>query len=326
MWSRVASPDGFPDKIVIRLSSDARADSAQKAGLRAVERGQADLAFITPDTRPEELEARYPSRVHWHPEQAIVFLFLNTRLPPFNDVRVRRAVNLAVDRAAVASSEGGPRLAQPTCQLRPPGTVGFRRYCPYTADPDRTGEWKAPDLTRARRLVAVSGTKGMTVTVWTFPGYWIPGAREALSTLRRLDYRARLRIAKSLDALVAAEGREKTGGLQAGMVGYYGSPRAPASLLTGLTCDSIRTGNQNLNPSFFCDRRVDAQIARAQRIEITDPYAAVRAWARIENQLVDLAPWVPLFTPWSGDLVSQRVGNYQYNPTWGVLLDQLWVR
>jgi hypothetical protein len=25
-------------------------------------------------------------------------------------------------------------------------------------------------------------------------------------------------------------------------------------------------------------------------------------------------------------LVSKRVGSYQYNPQWGVLLDQLWVR
>ena len=71
---------------------------------------------------------------------------------------------------------------------------------------------------------------------------------------------------------------------------------------------------------------MDAEIARTQKIQITNPYAAVGRWARIENQLVDLAPWVPLFTPWSGDLVSQRVGNYQYNPAWGILLDQLWVR
>ena len=62
VWSRVASPDGFPDTIVIRLSADAKASLAQRAGLRAVQRGQADLAYITPDTRPEELEARYPSR------------------------------------------------------------------------------------------------------------------------------------------------------------------------------------------------------------------------------------------------------------------------
>ena len=120
-------------------------------------------------------------------------------------------------------------------------------------------------------------------------------------------------------------GDEKTDGVQAGMVGYYGIPRTPASLLTALTCDSIRPGKQNLNPSFFCDRKVDAEIARAQKIQITNPYAAVGRWARIENQLVDLAPWVPLFTPWSGDLVSQRVGNYQYNPALGILLDQLWV-
>jgi peptide/nickel transport system substrate-binding protein len=326
VWSRVATPDGFPDRIVVRLSSNARAHLVQRTGLRAVERGQADLAFPASDTRPGELEARYPSRVHWHPEQATVFLFLNTRLPPFNDVSVRRAFNLAVDRAAFARSEGGPRLAQATCQLRPPGTVGFRRYCPYTADSDRTGVWKAPDLPLARRLVAASGTKGMAVTVWTAPLYWVRSARRAVSTLQRLGYRARLRIAKSLDALAAAEGRERTGGLQAGMVGYYGLPRTPASLLTALTCDSIRTGKQNLNPSFFCDRTVDAEIARAQQIQITNPYAAVGRWARIENQLVDLAPWVPLFTPWSGDLVSQRVGNYQYNPALGVLLDQLWVR
>jgi YVTN family beta-propeller protein len=323
VWSKVASPDGFPDKIVIRLSKARLAAKAAKADVAAVERGQADLAYVTPDTRPEELEARYPSRMHLHPEQATVFLFLNTRRPPFNDVRVRRAVNLAVDRAAFARSEGGPQLAQPTCQLRPPGTVGFRRYCPYTADPDRTGEWKAPDLTQARRLVAASGTRGMRVTVWTAPDYWVREAREAVSTLKRLGYRASLRVASNSGAYSAKEGDDKTHGVQAGMAGYYGLSGITS---LGLTCDSIRPGKQNLNPSFFCDRAVDSQIARAQKIQVTDPEAAVAAWARIENQIVDLAPWVPLLTPWSGDLVSERVGNYQYNPAWWILLDQLWVR
>jgi YVTN family beta-propeller protein len=320
VWSRIASPDGFPDEIVIRLSVDAR------AGLAAVERGQADLAYLTENTRAEELAARYPSRVHLHPEQATVFLFLNTTLPPFDDVRVRRAVNLAVDRAAVARSLGGPLLAQPTCQLRPPGTVGFRRYCPYTADPGRTGKWKAPDLTRARRLVAASGTPGTRVDVWTAPGYWESAAREAVSTLNRLGYRASVKVARDLDTLLVLESDEKTHGVQAATVGYYGIPRAPSSVLTSLTCGSIRPGNENLNPSFFCDRRVDAQIARALRLQVTDPDAAVRVWARLENELVDRAPWVPLVTPWSGDLVSKRVGNYQYNPATRILNDQLWVR
>jgi peptide/nickel transport system substrate-binding protein len=320
VWSRVASPDGFPDEIVTRLSVD------PKAGLAAVERGTADLV-VALAPRVEELEARYPSRVHLHAEQATVFLFLNTQLPPFDNVRVRRAVNLAVDRAAVARALGGPQLAQVTCQLRPPGTVGFRRYCPYTADPDQTGEWKAPDLTRARRLVAASGTRGMRVTVWTSPGYWEPAARKAVSTLKRLGYRASLRIVPGdLDAYIAKTGDAKTHGVQAGIDSAYGVGRTPSYPLTTLTCDSIRPRKQNQNTSFLCDRSMDAQIVRALRMQITDPDAAVGAWASLEKRLADLAPAVPLITPWSSDLVSKRVGNYQYNPTDRILYDQLWVR
>jgi peptide/nickel transport system substrate-binding protein len=320
VWSRVAQPNGFPDEIGLRLSVDA------SAGVTSVERGQADLAVVDrANSRPEELEARYPSQLHVHPEQATVFLFLNTRLRPFDDVRVRRAVNLAVDRAAVAGSEGGPQLARVTCQLRPPGVVGFRRYCPYTADPDRAGEWKAPDLARARRLVAASGTAGMKVTVWTSPGFWMPAARGAVSTLERLGYRARLRVVPgALNAYLAKTGDVKTHGVQAGLLGYFGLGEGASDL--GLMCSSIRPGTQNLNPSFFCDRRIDAEIARAQKLQVTDPDAAVGAWARIENQLVDRAPWVPLFTPASADLVSKRVGNYEYSTAWGPLLDQLWIR
>ena len=31
-------------------------------------------------------------------------------------------------------------------------------------------------------------------------------------------------------------------------------------------------------------------------------------------------------TPKTTDIVSKRVGNYQYHPVWGVLLDELWLR
>jgi ABC-type transport system substrate-binding protein len=129
-----------------------------------------------------------------------------------------------------------------------------------------------------------------------------------------------------LDAYIAKTGDAKTHGAQAGIESAYGVGRTPSYPLTTLTCDSIRPGKQNQNPNFLCDRRLDALIARALRLATTDPDAAVGAWARIENELVDMAPEVPLITPWSGDLVSKRVGNYQYNPAARVLDDQLWDR
>jgi YVTN family beta-propeller protein len=314
--SRAARPDGFPDEIEFRLGG-------RNGGVTAVERGRVDVTFVNSghneDVKAlEDFKARYAAQFHVHAEQATVGLFLNTTHPPFDDVRVRQAVNYAVDRAAISGSYG-PGFAQPTCQPRPPGTVGFRRYCPYTAAPSQTGEWRAPDLTRARRLVAASGTQGMSVTVWTYPGFWEPAAEGAVRALAELGYRASIRRAEGLDAYIAKVADELTRGVQAGMFGWYGVPRTASSLLTAFRC---------IPPdlSFLCDQRVDTRIARALEIQATDPGAAAALWARIERDVVDLAPWVPLFTPSHAFLASKRVGNYQYNPELRVLFDQLWVR
>jgi YVTN family beta-propeller protein len=312
-----ARPDGFPDEIVFRLGGPAN------AGITAVERGRLDVAGVSLDHTEaiealEEFKARNVSQSHLHSEQATVLAFLNVKHAPFDDVRVRQAVNYAIDRAAISASYG-PGFAQPTCQLRPPGTVGFRRYCPYTAAPSRTGEWKAPDLVRARRLVAASGTRGMSVTVWTYPGLWEAGARGAVRALEDLGYRARVKRVADLKAYVAKVTDEKTQGVQAGVIGWYGVPRTARSLLDIFLCKSR-------DWSFFCEPRFDARITRALELEASDADAAVAQWASIERDIVDLAPWVPLFTPGHTTLVSKRVGNYQYNPEWRLLFDQLWVR
>ena len=313
--SRAARPDGFPDEIEFRLGG-------RSAGVTAVEQGRVDVAFVPSEHKDpkafEDFKARHASQFHVHAERATVLLFLNTTHPPFDDVGVRRAVNYAVDRAAISASYG-TAFAQPTCQLRPPGTVGFRRYCPYTAASSQTGEWKAPDLARARRLVAASGTRGMRVTVWTYPGYWEEAAEGAVRALEELGYRASIRRAEGLNAYYVKVVDEKTRGVQAGMTGWYDVPRTASSLLTLFRC---------IPPdlSFFCDRPINTRIARALEVEATDPDAAVALWARIERDIVNLAPWVPLFTPSHALLTSKRVGNYQYNPETKLLFDQLWVR
>ena len=307
--SRVARPDGFPDEIEFRLNS------MGKGTVTAVERGRVDIAFAPSGANNlDDFKARYASQFHVHSEQATVGLFLNVTKPPFDDVRVRQAVNYAVDRAAIARHYG-----QPTCQPRPPGTVGFRRYCPYTAAPSSTGEWKAPDLARARSLVAASGTRGMTVTVWTFRGFWEQQAAGAVRALKELGYRARMRRAKGYQAYFTKIYDARTRGVQAGMFGHYNIPRTASSVLPAFRC-------RPPDASFICDRRVDTRIARALEMEAADQNAAVALSARIERDVVDLAPWVPLLTPSNAFLTSKRVGNYQYNPEWRVLFDQLWVR
>lgn len=66
-------------------------------------------------------------------------------------------------------------------------------------------------------------------------------------------------------------------------------------------------------------------MTRATALQATNAAAANRAWQRIDREIMQRVPWIPLVNPLGVDLVSARVGNYQRSPEFGVLLDQLWV-
>lgn len=87
-----------------------------------------------------------------------------------------------------------------------------------------------------------------------------------------------------------------------------------------------RNGPATTDASEFCDPAFDKPAARAAVLQTTDPLAAAALWARLDRRLTDLAIWLPTVTPNETDLVSRRIGNYQYNPVWGALIDQLQIR
>ena len=54
--------------------------------------------------------------------------------------------------------------------------------------------------------------------------------------------------------------------------------------------------------------------------------AGQQAWAALDRAIVDRAAAVPYANDLAITLLSRRTGDYEFNPEWGVLLDQLWVR
>jgi YVTN family beta-propeller protein len=307
VWSRTARPPGFPDEIMYRTVG--HADQA----VRQVLAGKADvLTEEVPSGRVSALAARYPMQLHLVSQQATTWVFMDVRRPPFDDVRVRRALNDAVDRERIVELHGGTLLARPTCQLVPPTTPGYARYCPYTVDRAATGAWRAPDLARARRLIAASGTKGKPVVVWTTSYFHREGVY-LVALLRQLGYPARLHYVPDLARYFGLVQRAPN--VQAAFGGWFGAPHA-LDILGLFVC--------GLNYGHFCDRRIDAEVARLAHGQPAPAYA--RLAARIDRELVDRAVVVPLFTPRLPDLTSPRVGNYQASPYGYPLFDQMWVR
>ena len=148
-----------------------------------MKRNEADyLNLFPPDVAPSLRKDGYGSRLHIDPGLSTFYLFLNTRLAPFDNVDVRRALNFAVDHDKLVALRGGPDVAQSSCQVLAPNFAGYARYCPYPHD-----------LAKAKRLVAASGTTGQAVTVW------MPEIRKTtgdylVSVLKSLGYKAKLKL------------------------------------------------------------------------------------------------------------------------------------
>jgi peptide/nickel transport system substrate-binding protein len=325
-WSSAAQPDGYPNWIVLRLIGPRPA-----LGATLVAKGKSDFMWISgriPASRRDYFLLHHPGQVHSNPSLGTGQLALNVHAAPFNDVRVRRALNFALDRARIAAADGGPAAARPTCQILPPGMPGYQRYCPYTLAGTSDGRWHAPDLARARRLVAASGTAGMRVAVWDSPEpqFAVNEGLATVAALERLGYRATLHLLPDNPLYdFANNSRNHAQVIDGGFSADY--PSAD-DFFSALTCRYFVPGNgrESADSSEFCDRAFDRQVARAAALQATDPAAADVLWARLDRQLTNRAIWLPTVTGDETDLVSRRVGNYHYNPVWGPLVDQLWVR
>jgi YVTN family beta-propeller protein len=327
VWSRAAQPDGNADRISFTIGVPAG------DAVTAVAEGRADyLMSLRPPSRLlAGITARYASQVHRVSEPSTLFLVLNTRAPPFNDVRIRQALNYAIDRAAVVDAFGGPAHATATCQVLPPNFPGYVPYCPYTATPGEGQSWTGPDLEKARALVKESGSTGMRVRVfaWADETEWVLAAREAVAALDRLGYRASLRkLDVDVDTYFAtiSDSRNKVQVAFSGWQQDY--PAAGGFIAGGLSCKAFVPGDGSRNSNFsgFCDPAIDAKIERGRRLQVKDPARANEVFAEVDHELVDRAPYVFLVNPVAIDFVSARVGNVQHHPQWRLLLDQLWVR
>ena len=323
-WSHAAQPDGYPDQIVFHTVT------TESQALAAVERGSADYAYqgVPPD-RLNELQTRFPSRLYVNPLIATDALVLNTRVAPFDDIRVRQALNYAIDRAKVARLLG--QDTRPTCQILPPYLPGYQRYCPYTLDPNPAGIWHAPDLAKARRLIAATHTRGTPVTIWNLGAYqtdFTPIEPYLVSLLDRLGYPTKVKDLSNDNnawSLFSVSGTKA----QAALTEFWPQYPSPSQILqVNFSCQYLvpdSPGNSNL--SEFCDQRLDAQIAAALAAESSNSPEAASLWAQADRTATDAAPIVAFDNPSNIDFVSSRVGNYQYSIAGGgIFADQLWVR
>lgn len=319
-WSKDAQPEAYADEI------DYDFGLTDEAEVTAVQNAQADWMFDQPPSdRLAEIGTKYADQVHINTLMAMWYAPMNVNMAPFNDVRVRQAVNYAIDRKALVDLFGGPVLGSPSCQILPPGFPGYKAYCPYTKNPGE--KWTAPDLEKARELVKASGTAGQKVaivvedtTVSRAIGVYLQ------SVLNSLGYDTSVKaISPNIQFTYIQNTNNK---VQMSVSQWYQDYPAASDFLNILfSCAAFHPGSDaSVNISGFCDKDVDAKIQKAMTLAVTDEAAANKIWEEVDREVTDKAPVAVFFTPKHIDFISKRLGNFQFNPQMQWIVSQSWVQ
>ena len=287
-------------------------------GLAQVEAGAADYALDLPRDAGPRLESAYgpdseaakAGRQQYFINEAngVRLLHMNTSRPLFSDVRLRRAVNYAIDRPALVAQ--GRRFAEinpfnagtPTDDYLPPFAPGAVDLHLYPVD--------GPDLRQAKRIAGRVHATAIMYTPNLSP--W----REEAQIVRRnlnplgIDVEVKEFALGDYFTRVSRPGEP----FDLAVVGYWQNPD-PVQNLTFLGSSRI---SHFRNPAF------ERKLAAAARLSGTKRYRAVGG-LMLELQR-ELVPAAAISTTAARDFFSARIGCQVYQPVWGMDLATLCLR
>jgi oligopeptide transport system substrate-binding protein len=280
-------PTAGPQRVIFFPTDNIPADEA------AYRAGQRHATYDLLPDRIAGYRAGQPSPLRVDPLLETFYLRFNTTRPSLADVRVRRALALAIDREAIAASVlQGSRVA--AFNYTPPGTGGYMCEARQPHDPAAARELLAaagfPEGKGFPRLELLLNTDAINTTILSAVQAMWKRELGIEVTLVAQDFRVYLDAMKGLRYDIA----------RARWIGDYNDPNT--------YLDMFLTGGGN-NQTGWSSPAYDALIARAATT--ADPTARFAVFQQAERLLLEEAPIAPIFFGARTHLLHPDVGNWR---------------
>jgi peptide/nickel transport system substrate-binding protein len=277
-------PRGNPNTIEVSLVGDA------DAATQRVINGQADYsnAAIPPD---RIADAKGKGKLLLRKTANTYYFWMNIKEAPFNKLKVRQAVNYAIDRKALQTLVWGG-LGRPTQNVLPPTYPSYRKLSLY-----------GHNLAKAKTLINQAGANGAKVTVWTRNvSDAVTAAQYYTSILNQIGLNA------SLNVLPRATYYTTIGNVdthaQTGWARWLEDYPHPLDWFDVLLNGDRITNQDNNNYAWYKNKKTDAAIESLKKAPILTPAVNAR-WAKVEKQIMQQAPWAP----WSNRVFPEFFGK-----------------
>jgi peptide/nickel transport system substrate-binding protein len=281
-------PDGNPDKLTFDVFED------DAAAFQTVVDNKHDYDFRTvPVDRLSAAQEQYGERFRVATSPNTYYYFMNTRVKPFDDLRVRQAVNHAIDREAVVRLFGG--LAVATQNVLPPTYPQYEELDLYPHDVDK-----------AKQLLQQAGAQGARVTVWGITG---GGTVQRLSeyladALNEIGFRTKLRLLQG-SVYWPTIGNQRTKA-QTGMANWFQDYPHPLNWFDVLLNGNRITEEHNNNFSNADVAEVNNAIEELKREpELTDEVND--RWKEVDRLVLENALWAPVVNSKRTDFFSESM-------------------
>lgn len=280
--------DAQVDKILVTQNKN---NSAQVTG---VQQNTIDYMVDPPDAdRLPEIKAKYSSRFRLEDSINTYYFWMNTQKAPFNDLKVRQAINYAIDPEALNRVFGG-RL-HPTQQILPPGMPGYDEYKLYPG----------PDLNKAKALLAEANPADKDITVWTDDEPDRKRIGEYYhDLLTQLGFNATLKVISG-DTYFQTIGNESTPDLDTGFSDWFQDFPHPDDFFRPLLNGANILPTNSNNFSRVNIPELDAKQNELLTQQLTDDVK--KQYAELDKAYMEQAVWAPYGNEQYTTFLSERM-------------------